>query len=123
MSTTEYKCDFCNNSYVHQRSLWRHKNTSKECAKKYKEELDKTYLCEKCYKTYARHDVYTRHLKSCKEQAIDSTEILIKNLELSNKKIVELQTEIKRLKRLNMLYVKQLESYEEYTSDSEYSTE
>jgi uncharacterized Zn-finger protein len=123
MSKTEYKCDFCNTTYVHQRSLWRHKNTSEECSKKYKEEESKTYSCEKCFKTYARQDVYTRHFKSCKEQVSDNTQSLINNLDIANKKIVELQTEIKRLKRLNLLYVKQLETYEEeYTSDSEYDS-
>jgi hypothetical protein len=120
---TEYKCEFCEKIYTHRRSLWRHKVTAETCATKYKKEAAKTYTCEKCFKIYLRQDVYSRHFKSCKEQSSDYSKVLLEQLKDANNKILELKTEIKKLNRLNMLYINMLDKYESEDSEGSNNSE
>lgn len=78
-----FKCEFCDSSFVQKVHLERHQKSAKYCLKLQNKKVDTTYCCSICNKKFSRKDIYKRHLK-------------IHGVE--NVKIFELEEEKKSLK-------------------------
>jgi hypothetical protein len=89
MSSTKI-CEFCNNEFKSEKSLYIHQKRTKYCLEK----QNKYIVCLGCEKSFS-NDAYETHILNC----IKYLKLKNKELEEENRDIIHFQNEIEHLKQ------------------------
>lgn len=106
MSTNQFTCEFCHNTYSSLSSLNFHKKSSKTCLQIQNKELE--FPCEHCNKEFASLYTLQAHLLVCKQKKHSETtslaherDLLIKERDFYKMRTIHLEEQVKYLQEQN----------------------